>query len=384
MARNEQNNGNTINNRRINNKIDLINQKMDSLYKDIYISRVDDRKNLDNIINNLDSALDRLQNTDVSVAGMSELIRRIDKTQNTSSTQLFDAVSDLFTDQSLIGVLAANDTIHKFILAENYTYDLICKYLPKLKLALEIKRDNVLCSDNFSKEFVNPQSNKSSKEEAQKFAINVKKLEKKYKFSDFLDKTYMNVSKYGEEFVYIVPYSVAFKRIIKRTNQRSLTGNIYAGNLNILGESYGYNSKSVQVLSENYVNSKDFSIFLEAVGEENPQLVSNFVKNNKIEGAGINLYFNDSGIIQSPINEYTILQETSQLDKFKSLSSIYENSIVNEKSDLEKKYEKVKDDNDGLTNATKHNLYSDGLILPNGLINKEIESIPKNRCNGFI
>ena len=43
----------------------------------------------------------------------------------------------------------------------DYQYDLICRYLPKLLDALEIKRDTVLCSDNFDKNFVNPVSNKT-------------------------------------------------------------------------------------------------------------------------------------------------------------------------------------------------------------------------------
>ena len=369
--------GDPINSRRINNKLELLDKKMDSLYKDIYISRIDDRQNLDDIINGLDSALDRLQNTDMTVSGMSELMRRIDKKQNSATNQLMDSVSDLFTDQSLVGILAANDSIHKYIASENYTYDLICKYLPKLKLALEIKRDNVLCADNFSKQFVNPQSNKSAKAEAQKFSINQKKLERKYEFSDFLDRTYMNVSKYGEDFIYIVPYNVAFNRIIKRSNQRTLTGNIYAGNLNVIGESNGYNiSRPVEVVSENYTLSREFAEYLDLIKSEDPTTVDSFIKTNSNDGFGVNLYFNDSSVIQSPIHEYTILNETSQINKFKSMSSLYE-SVYYEESDLEKKYQKVKDDNDGLTNASKKGMYSDGLILPSELM-RDPEKIDKN------
>ena len=369
--------GDPINSRRIDNKIDLLNQKMDSLYKDIYISRIDDRQNLDNIINGLDSALDRLQGgSDISISGMSELVRRIDKKQSSNVDQLIDSVSNLFTDNTLIGILASNDSIHKYLAAENYTYDLICKYLPKLKLALEIKRDNVLCSDNFSKDFVNPQSSKSAKEEAQKFAINTKKLERKYEFSDFLDKTYMNVSKYGEDFIYIVPYQVAFKRLIKRGNQRALTGNIYAGNLNILGESYGYSNRPYEVVSEGYILSREFKEYLDVVSEADSTLVGDFIKNNKVDGAGVNLYFNDTGMIQSSVNEYCTLHEATQMNKFKSLSSIYESTAVKEDGNLEKKYKNVNDKNDGLTNAA-NGIYADGLLLPDELA-RDPEKIDKN------
>ena len=140
--------------RGVSHKLDLLDQRMDGLYKDIYISRPDNKQNLDSMIDGLDTAIDKLQGIDASVSSMSELLRRIDKNGESNTTKLMSSVQDLFNDQNLIGSLFANDTIHNYIAGQNYNYDLICKYLPRLQDALEIKRDNVLCSDNFSKSFV--------------------------------------------------------------------------------------------------------------------------------------------------------------------------------------------------------------------------------------
>ena len=182
--------------RGLNKKLDLLDRKMDGLYKDIYISRPDNRFNIDNIVDNLDNVIDKLQGADSTVSGMTELLRRVDTSNNENSKKMMQSVQELFSDQNILGSIAMNDDINKYIKGQNYNYDLICKYLPKLQDALEIKRDNVLCSDNFSKDFINPKSVKSSKSEAVRFRTNTKRIEKEYDLQEFLDQTYMNTSKY--------------------------------------------------------------------------------------------------------------------------------------------------------------------------------------------
>ena len=143
-----------ITSRKINNKLDLLDQKLDSLYKDIYITRPDNKRNLNDILDKLDDAIDRIQDNEVSISGMSELLRRLDKSETTNSDKLINTVGELFNDQNLLSTVFSNSDINKYISAQNYQYDMICKYLPKLMDALEIKRDNVLCSDNFSKNYI--------------------------------------------------------------------------------------------------------------------------------------------------------------------------------------------------------------------------------------
>ena len=112
---NSQSNKQISASRRINKKMDLLDKKMDSLYNDIYISRSDNRKNMGSMINNLDTAIDNLQNLDseVSVSGMSELLRRIGRNNGVKEDQLMNNVEDLFNDSSLISSLYQNDELHK-------------------------------------------------------------------------------------------------------------------------------------------------------------------------------------------------------------------------------------------------------------------------------
>ena len=201
--------------RKITKKLDLLDQKINGLYRDVYVSRPDNKENLDKILTRLDDAINRIQNDKINVSGISELLRRVEQQDGATVKNLMDSVGELFSDQNLVNSLFANQDVHKYISAQNYQFDMICRYLPKLVDALEIKRDNVLSSDNFSKEFINPKSSRTNKMELERFSSNTTKLEKIYDINRFVDKLYLDTSKYGEQFVYVVPYNIAFQRVIR-------------------------------------------------------------------------------------------------------------------------------------------------------------------------
>ena len=303
----------------IDKKLDLLDQKLDGLYKDIYISRPDNKQNLDAMIDNLDAVIDQLQGSDTTVSGMSELLRRVDKVGESNTNKMIKSVQELFEDQTVLGALMMNDSIHNYIAGQNRNYDLICKYLPKLEDALEIKRDNVLCSDNFSKSFLNPKSEKSSKEEISKFNSNVERIEEEYDISEFLDDTYMNTSKYGEDFIYIVPYDVAFARLFRKSNYRINSARI---GQTTLFEGY---EAGVKCISENCQDSKEFKAYITETGvaKETLEGLDNFVS-----GCSVKLHFNKSNFISSVVTERAVLKEKKDLDKFRSLCSIFEAKSV--------------------------------------------------------
>jgi hypothetical protein len=116
-------------NKSITNKLDLLDKKMDSLYKDVYISRADNKNNLAKTIDSMDTVIDRLQGDDnISVSNMVTLLQRLDKTNDTDTEKLISSVGEIFSDNGLIGTLFNNQDIHKHISAENHTYDIILKY----------------------------------------------------------------------------------------------------------------------------------------------------------------------------------------------------------------------------------------------------------------
>lgn len=364
--------------RKISAKLDILDQKIDGLYKDIYISRPDNDHSLNDVLNRIDNAIDNLQSNELNVAGMSELLRRLDRRNSVSTENLFKSVEDLFNDQALLNTLFVNEDIHKYIAGQNYQYDLICKYIPRLLDALEIKRDNVLCADNFSKKFLNPKSVKSNKEEMQIFANNCAKMERDYELADFLEKTYMNTSKYGEDFVYVVPYDLAFKRLLKKANYRR--NNARLGQINFLGETEAMIAKGrtltkydvLECVHENYIDSAEYKSYVTSIKETFPVEES---PNSKFKGFAVNLHFNDTNVILDSINEAVIVRDKADLDRFKSCAAGFVEAVTEAKAEDNKNsiFKDVAKKNDKLSKAT-----SDGLIIPGELDNKDPNKISKD------
>ncbi len=349
--------------RNISSKLDLLDTKLDNLYKSVYISRPDNKHNMTDIVTKLDDSIDRLQSTELNVSGMSELLRRLDtdnsKSGNKNTNDFFASLQEMISDENLMNNLYNNADMHKYIMSQNYNYDMLCKFVPKVIDALELKRDNVLCADNFSKRFLNPISTRSSKEEVQKFTTNCKKLERKYDLEQFYSDTYMNVSKYGEDFLYIVPYKVAFERLLKRQNFRRSGARL--SQLTFMSES-GTDASNVKVqscniLQEGYIKTKDFKEFQENIGVD-----SSF---DKFEGFNVNIHFNDTNVLLDKLNEMVVIKEKQDLERFASMSSVYESSFINEAG---KEYNSVYDDVGKIKTSAK-TYYNDGLIVPGNLKN---------------
>lgn len=356
--------------RKVKKQLDIISKKINGLYKDTYITRPDDKNNLDDVMDNLDIAVNRLASMDNdNVATMSELIRRIDKKDKTTFDKLTGSLSDMFNDNNLIGELFANTDMYKYIAAENYNYDMICKYLPKLNIALEIMRDNVLSSDNFSNRFLNPKSVYSSKEEIALFTANTDRLERRYGLSDFLSDLYLDTSKYGETFVYLVPYTKAFERLL--TSARYRANGMVSRSTSLTyyesEDSFWKDKESIICLNEGFNKGKEFKEYLGNI--DNSSLIIEEY-NDKINYGGVRLHFNYSGVALNPVNEIAVSQESVKNIR-EAVSSIFtEAGRRKSEGNLASEYDK-------LSQAAYD---SDGLIVDN--MEKDIK-IDKN-INGSV
>ena len=203
--------------RRINKRIENLNNYMDDLYSSVYSTRVDNKNDLnrigDTIEGNLDDIISSVNGQNVS--DISNLIIRLQRKSNASSEKTFKELEDIVSDRQVIDTISM-ENIFKYIQAENYQYDLILKYLPKLYQAIEIMKDCVLSSDNFTKDFINVIANKSNKEDINIFNSKASNIVDKYKLQDLFEEMYMETAIYGEYFLYLVPYKKAFERLLKR------------------------------------------------------------------------------------------------------------------------------------------------------------------------
>ena len=315
---NDKNDNNSIGtpSRKVKKQLDILSKKMNGIYRDTYISRPDNKNNLDSVMNDLDNAINKLASVDNdNVATMSELLRRLDRKNKTDTDKLNNSLIDMFNDNGLIGELFANTDMYKYIAAENYNYDMIVKYLPKLKTALELMRDNVLSSDNFSNKFLNPQSTYSSKEETILFNANCERLEKRYDLSTFLSDLYYDTSKYGETFLYIVPYTKAFERLLNSAKYASNGMIPRASSVSYYEseEKFWRDKESIVCLENGYAKSADYNNYINNVKSSDITIESSAIDSGKkFEGSEVRLHFNYSGVALNPVNEIAVFNKSTK------------------------------------------------------------------------
>ena len=186
--------------RGIDRRINSLTANVDKLYQTTYQSRMDDKKDMDSIIGSIDDSMDSLLSkiNGQSIEDISALYLRIqNKSDSGPVSELNKSISNVFDENRQIIDSINVDNIRKSIQAEDYQYDLICKYMTKLEDAIDIKKDNVLSSDNFTKEFINIISGKSNREAIRQFNDRAEAIKNKYKFQDLCEEMYYDASKYG-------------------------------------------------------------------------------------------------------------------------------------------------------------------------------------------
>lgn len=336
------NNDNSRSLNRINKRLNNLSASMDRLYQSTYKSRVDNRRDMDSIIGSIDDNLDTLlsQVNGQNISDISNLYIRLQEKNGDKKSDVVKSIESLFdSNQNIIDTINI-ESIHKSIQSENYQYDLICKYMTKLEDAIEIKKDSVLSSDNFTKDFINVLANKSNKQEIDRFNDRATLVKEKYNVQDLFDDMEYKASKYGEYFLYLVPYKKALERLLQRKKRLSFGVKYESGFINNLEE----------VLFE--------STTFDSISNDNPLsgLNDKFVQTVKEGDMSVNIIFDDSGIIPTPIDHIDkILQART---KNKSLTEAFTESFTGNIIEDVKEGTLLYDDplsTDGYVNATGAN-----------------------------
>lgn len=338
--------------RRINNKLDTLDSNMDGLYQSTYSSRSDNKKDMDRIVSSIDDTIDRLMNNGngPKISDISNLYIRMQKKQGISNSSILNGAMELFSDNSVINALSVNQETNRYIQAEDYQYDMICKYMPSIETALEIKRDNVLSSDNFTKDFLNITSDATSEKRFAVFNDRAIRVKEKYKFQDICEEMYERASRYGEAFVYIVPYKVAFQRLLDRRSQFSSIGFVKSFGESSTRRKITYPQS--KIIFESTKLDEELSMQLKI---QNLQLNDNF---------SVNLVFDDYGIFAEGIEAKQKSMEILESAKLNSLTEAY--NVLQEAKHGEEKDPAVQFDSVYSNRKSSHTLdggVNDGLII---------------------
>lgn len=207
--------------RSINNSLDTLDSQMKGIHKDTYFSDKSDKLSLDQISGDIMKSIDNIisNNSDVQgVPGISRLYSRISKTQSKNVGEFSDDIFSVFQDKQMVNSLTDTFAQTRSIKQLNDQIDTICKYMPKLEDAINLKKDNVLSADCFTKDFLNMISGLSNDDHI--FSMRAETIKDKYNIQDVFDEMDYRAFKYGEAFYYCVPYKRALKELLKRKNNQ--------------------------------------------------------------------------------------------------------------------------------------------------------------------
>ena len=205
---------------RDNKKDSLVNNikdMIDVLYRKTYYSSDYNKKALDSLNKQLDTSIDKIIDKNINSNGvnMSRFYSRINLKNIEDDKKIINGIEEVFNDHIIMDNVLSVYMDNKFIRDLDLEIDTICKYMPKLEEALEIKKDAVLSADSFSKEFINVKNSiHLSRDES--FISNIEEIKRIYNLSDIIELAYDKASKYGEHFVYILKYDKAFDSLLNR------------------------------------------------------------------------------------------------------------------------------------------------------------------------
>lgn len=216
---------------------DTVQDSLDNLYSKTYYSQASNKQDLDVIKDKLDSSIDNIVSINMNNTGkgtMSTLYSRMQQNSpklgganDENGKKLEELINDnQVIESGLMGFINNTTTVFDY----DNKIDTILKYMPRLQEALDTRKDNVLSADHFSKDFINVTSSNISND-SETYNEHIKFVKDTYKFQDLTDEIYDTASKYGEAFVYTVPYKKAVARLLRQKNNVRADLNIKEGTI---------------------------------------------------------------------------------------------------------------------------------------------------------
>lgn len=209
---------------------DKINELIDTQYASIYLNPRDTNHILSNNRNNVQDIIQKISNNNITNTGnsnMSVLYQKtiIDNTKSGKTSDLVSKLNDTLSDKNTMNNIISIYTQNTLVRDIDREIDMVCKYMPKLDDALDTRREHVLSADHFTKNSIVIKSAKSfNKTTDAHITTNIETIKEKYNIDDFLEnKVYRPTDKYGESFVYIIPYRKAIETLLKTKGNTAIS-----------------------------------------------------------------------------------------------------------------------------------------------------------------
>lgn len=314
-----------------------IQSNIDDLYKNTYFTNNDNSKYIDSIKRKMDDDLEGLIDKAKAQNGGTNMADLYARTLARNDTDSLNEIRSALEDETVLADIMDIYSQNALVRDLDREIDTVCKYMPKLDEALDIKKDNVLSADHFNDDAVrisienvagsgitNDNNNKSEAD-----GSDLELFARKYDLEAFRNELYSKTAKYGEQFVYIVPYKRALEKLIARTDGASLLSEEGI----LTEESINEGLQSInETLSFRYTDtdeSKLKSFGAQELYDLSESTLSDSslegLKSNNIEYSGLDIEINKTGVIPGIIaqecNMRRIFSETVSLFGEESLGS---------------------------------------------------------------
>ena len=204
---------------------------------------------LADIRDGITKSIDAITNQNLSTSGRASLSSVYGRMISSNTVDLKDgdikALQDVFNDPQVLSAAAAAYASNTYIRQFDAEIDMICRYMTKLEEAIGIKKDMVLCADQFNKDFLKIQDSSSIQDDAF-FNSEIKIIKNKYDLELLMDTAVYKSAKYGEDFIYIVPYKKALEQLLKRRQDREFNGRVVKESVEI----------EIEVVAEHVVDAE--------------------------------------------------------------------------------------------------------------------------------
>ena len=311
MAKKNDNNNSNIRFGTLKKIANLIQSGNDDIYKSTYYSDPDNKKQLNDLKSSIDSSIKDILDINTGSIGepnMSRLYERMYfNSQNDSDT--VKEFEKIFGDNEFINNLSNAYTDNRWVKAIDEELDETLKYMPKLEESLQTLRDNVLSADSFSKDFLSLQAQIETNNNQDQFNNNIDELKSKYDLLKLTNEIYYDISKYGEVFIYCVPYEKAIQTLMDRkTDGRGIAIKTNFKENSVLMESTidsSSNTIDVSKFNLNENEKMDFNINFEV---DNSGVLSTIVE-AEMNARNMQKSVNEQSIWEQYITEASSLNE---------------------------------------------------------------------------
>ena len=271
----------------VKNLIDLVSGNMADLRSTTYLTTSDNKKQQAKLRDDIFKAVDDINNKTYENTGLNNISTMYTRLVNSmKDPNLPKSINEIFNNDVLMNSLSMTYMENKPIYDYDKEIDLVLSYMPKLQEALDTKKDHVLSPDHFSKDYlkIKKDSDLSFDDDQESiFNRDIKIMKDKYKLAEFIEDSYDKTAKYGENFVYHVPYSVAIDKLLKDKEKYttamnggilgSLTASIHEnGNIDINIKGETLQGESISESSKIEYTGAKINDYTKSILEKTPEL----------------------------------------------------------------------------------------------------------------